>query len=403
MSNIFTSLPALAANGPGAAVDMTGFGSTKTITVSGANGSRVQIEISNDVSGTRWAPVLGFGPLGGEETIAVACRWMRTNISSYGGTGAPVVKVGGTSDGCSLLTLNVPAVDGSGTAADSSGLGIFKTVQVGGPYTGALVIEVSQDAGATWATVLAFAPGQQGVQSAVFTAQRMRVTRADVDGGAAPLVAVGGCFIDGGTPGPTGAGGPTGPSGGPTGSAGAPGATGAAGAAGATGPTGATGGRGIQGAIGATGAASTVTGPTGNTGPSGGPTGAGGPTGSTGPTGAAGPTGPTGTTGATGATGTTGTTGTTGATGTTGPSGSVTDQVFFYTATAGDGADFHVALPAARASTNYLAFGQCAGVTVIVSLNIPKADNTTTQIHVKATGALVAGDVIAFFVKNLAP
>jgi len=59
-----------------------------------------------------------------------------------------------------------------------------------------------------------------------------------------------------------------------------------------------------------------------------------------------------------------------------------------------------VPLPSARANTNYIAIGQCAGVAMIVGIDIPAADYTTTQIHVITTGPLTAGDELAFEVAD---
>jgi hypothetical protein len=476
MANQFVALPTNAAVGPGTAVNASTFGATKTVTVQ-AKGSRVQIEVSLDTAGVDWAPLVGFGVTGGEMTFSVACKWIRATVVQYGGGGAPVVEMGGTNDGTTLLALTVPVGDGPGAGVDVSALPLFKTVQVGGAFTGTLIVQVSEDGGVTYATAYSFLSGQQGLQSQIIAADFMQVVRSGTSDSSQPLVNVGACFVGGGSPGPTGPGGPTGPSGaptgptGPTGAAGTNGATGTTGStgptgargtqgipgptgntgtqgptgsdgatgptgAGATGPTGTAGGAGATGSTGPTGAASTVTGPTGPsagptgpTGPAGaagaagatGPAGAAGAAGATGPTGSAGaagaagatgptgaastvtgPTGPTGA-GSAGATGPTGSAGSAGSTGPTGPGGggSATDQNFIYTATGSEGSDFHVNLPATRASVNYATYGQCAGVALIFGIDIKQADNSTTQIHVVTTIALTAGDKIAFLAKDL--
>lgn len=338
MANVFATLPAIAGNGPGAAVDLSTFGANKTITVTGNGFSGgepfVGIEISNDSSGGVWTPVVMFlAP--GEQTIEVACHWMRTNVTSFKGGNAPNVQVGGTNDGTTFATLVAPSVNGLGTGVNVSTLGQFKTIQVAGVFTGNLNILVSEDGGLTYQAACAFSqPGQITIPTLV--ADFMRVSRNGVpliNPGAAPTIyiaAVAVSFVLGPT-GPTGALGPTGP--------GLTGPTGASSTV--TGPTGSTGPTGPS-VTGPTGNSSTVTGPTG---PSGGPTGAGGPTGPTGNTGpigatgntgaassvtgptgpSAGPTGPTGpsVTGPTGSTGPTGAASTvTGPTGNTGPSGS---------------------------------------------------------------------------------
>lgn len=67
----------------------------------------------------------------------------------------------------------------------------------------------------------------------------------------------------------------------------------------------------------------------------------------------------------------------------------------------GDGDDFTVTIPGGRPDTNYVVFGQCAGVADIVGIDIPAADNTLTTFHVITTGVTTPGDVFAFTVKEL--
>jgi hypothetical protein len=174
--NIFLPLPAPADNGAGAAVDMTAFGSVKTITVANLAGARIQVEISNDDNGVNFTPVgKGFQKVG-EQTLEVGCHWMRAVVSHYQGGGAPVVAVGGTDDGTLFAELHVPAGNGVGASADVSTLGLFKTVQVSGTFTGMLAIEVSEDAGVTFATAFSFSSG--GEETRVIAASAMRVKRA---------------------------------------------------------------------------------------------------------------------------------------------------------------------------------------------------------------------------------
>jgi hypothetical protein len=66
-----------------------------------------------------------------------------------------------------------------------------------------------------------------------------------------------------------------------------------------------------------------------------------------------------------------------------------------------DGDNFTVTIPGGRPDTNYVVFGQCAGVTDIVGIDIPAADNTLTTFHVITTGATTPGDIFAFTVKEL--
>jgi hypothetical protein len=198
------TLPAPAANGSGAAVDMSTFGGTKTITVSSggagaASPPSVIIEVSNQASPTKWAPLAFFAP-DGSQTVEVACRWMRATVTGYIGGSAPSVEVGGTDEGTDFATLVAPAGDGSGAGVDTSSLGSFKTVHVGGPFQGALNIEISEDGGATYQQKLSFQSGQAGVQSAVFVADFMRVSRNGVptiDPGT-PIINIGGTEVGGG-------------------------------------------------------------------------------------------------------------------------------------------------------------------------------------------------------------
>lgn len=191
------SLPAPAANGSGAAVDVSTFGATKTVTVS-AGGNDVHqpsvlIEVSNQSSPTKWAPLAYFQP-DGEETVTVACRWMRATVVNFVGGDAPTVEVGGDDAGAEFATLVAPSGDGDGAGVDTSSLGPFKTVHVAGPFRGVVNIEISQDGGASYSQALSFPSGEAGIQSATFQADFMRVSRDGVptiDPGT-PIVNVGG-------------------------------------------------------------------------------------------------------------------------------------------------------------------------------------------------------------------
>ncbi len=341
MANLFLNLPAPAANGNGAAVDVSAMGLIKTIVVVG-NGSAfepmVTIECSNESSPVHWFPIWTF-QVPTEMTFEVACMWMRVNIQNYRGGGAPGVDVGSTDDGTVFATLPVPIGNGVGAAVLVDTLPIWKTVQVGGAMRGALLIQVSEDGATEWADAMSFSGA--GAQGAIINAAWMRVSRNGVPltTPGQPIVSVAACRLStgAGPTGPTGPGGtgPTGPTGPAGGGGSGTGPTGATGPAGATGPTGAGGSAGATGATGATGAAGSqgpqgvpgATGPTGSAGATGttGSAGSTGVPGSTGPTGAqgtAGATGPTGTPGQTGPTGSTGAQGTAGATGPTGADGS---------------------------------------------------------------------------------
>jgi hypothetical protein len=189
MGNLFVAIPAPAANGSGAAVDVSAFGAKKTFTVANAGVAHVTIEMSNEAVPVHWAPVWTF-QTPNDKTLEIAARWMRATVSNYKPGGpAPVVNLGGNDDGTTSVTLIAPAVDGAGAAVDVSLLPEFKTVQVAEQFKGSVQIEISEDAGATWNGVYSFSdPGQQ---TQVFTANRMRVTRNGVTpGGPVPIVNV---------------------------------------------------------------------------------------------------------------------------------------------------------------------------------------------------------------------
>lgn len=177
MSQIFINLPAPAANGSGAAVDMTGFSSLKCVAVSGGASCITVIEMSNDPGGLFWAPVWVFGVGGGEKNFDLACHFMRATVQQYI-SGTPRVDVGGTNEGTTLVQLDVPAGNGNGAALDVSALGLFKTVHVGGPFTGSLQIEVSEDGVTAWSTVRSYAG--PGAQSLTLAAHHMRIRRNGV-------------------------------------------------------------------------------------------------------------------------------------------------------------------------------------------------------------------------------
>lgn len=198
MANLFQAIPSQAGNGAGAAVDFSAFGPPKTIIVSPpANGWAIEpiitIEISNEETPTTgsWAPLCTFsGP--GVQQVNCACLWMRAKVANYNGGGAPVINVGGVDEGALATPVIAPTGNGTGTAVDISGLGLFKTVWVGNSFTGALDVQIScDDDGEHFGTVLSvLRPGRYDI---VCAAKWMRVRRAGVTGaGTAPLVAVGG-------------------------------------------------------------------------------------------------------------------------------------------------------------------------------------------------------------------
>lgn len=201
MANQFVSMPTPAANGPGTSVDVSSFGAAKTFTVADAGGALITIEMSNQATPTKWSPVVGLLE-SGTQTVNCAARWMRAVVGNYQGNGAPTVNLGGDDTGALFATVVAPSGNGNGTAVDTTTLPPFKTVQVTGPFTGALNIEISEDNGVTYSGALSFhEPGQQ---SALFTSQFVRVSRNGVEVGAAgsPLINIAATEIPGSPLGP---------------------------------------------------------------------------------------------------------------------------------------------------------------------------------------------------------
>ena len=180
-SNVFIALPQPAGNGSGASVDTSGMGANKTIVVGSSGGVYepvTVVEVSND-GGVNWAPIATFnGP--NSQSVTVSCARMRMTVSRFIDGVVPSVDIGAGANTCVLTTLNVPAASGSGVSSDTSTLGLAVTAQVGGDFQGTIIVEVSEDAGATWGPAFSFNPGAPRIQSTILAAQRMRVTRVGV-------------------------------------------------------------------------------------------------------------------------------------------------------------------------------------------------------------------------------
>ena len=192
MGNLFVNVPVPAANGSGAAVNLSGFGFSKTINVTGSFDAAVTIEISNQLVPTRWAPIATFNRPDGL-VVDFAARWVRASVAGYK-TGAPACDIGGTDDGTLFASLPVPAGNGAGAAIDTSVLPLFKTVTVGGPFGGNVQLEVSEDGATDWAQ-LGFGFSNPGQQSQIMAARFMRVVRTGVPviAPGLPTVDVGAC------------------------------------------------------------------------------------------------------------------------------------------------------------------------------------------------------------------
>jgi hypothetical protein len=201
MANQFVNLPVPVGNGVGTPVDVSTFGASKSIVVGGNAIAQITIEINNDPGQAgSWSALKTFQNTG-EIVVDVACWWMRVRVSAYNqyAGGTPNVDVGGDDAGTLFAALVAPAGNGAGASVDVSALGIFKTVQVGGPYRGMTLVEVSED-GTDWSQPFAFQSQSPGYKSLVITAQFMRVRRngvPKVDPGL-PIVNVGACEEGGG-------------------------------------------------------------------------------------------------------------------------------------------------------------------------------------------------------------
>ncbi len=200
MANVFQSVIAPAGNGAGAPVDFSTFGGEKTIIVSGTWTllPTINLEFNNATNSAdgSWAPLVTFQGRG----IAVkdvACKWIRARVSNFRGGQAPVINIAGNDNGTTLVELVVPAGNGVGAATDVSALGAFKTLQIGGAFSGVVIVEVSADGITEWAT--AFSSNNQGSQNAELVANWARVVRSGVTTiGGTPVVALGGTEPGGG-------------------------------------------------------------------------------------------------------------------------------------------------------------------------------------------------------------
>lgn len=201
MANTFVSIPVPSANGAGAAVDMTTFGAVKTCVFSKGTANAdisITLEFSNDAGGLFWAPLIteqGSGTL----VTEIAARWFRAVVSNYKFGNPADVQVGGSDDGTTFATLTVPATDGLGPAVDISGLGLFKTIQIGDRFRGNVSVEFSED-GVTYGEFASFS--NPGYHNALAVARFARVRRNGVPQVApgTPVCNIGATFPPGGGP-----------------------------------------------------------------------------------------------------------------------------------------------------------------------------------------------------------
>lgn len=187
MPNLFLALPAPAANGSGAWVDVSTMGAPKSVIIGGGAVAQVTIEATNELVPLNPCP-LGEVQSKGLIQGNFAVHWMRATVSGYK-SGAPNVDVGSNDEGCSFLQLVAPAGDGVGAAVDVSALGFFKTVTVANAGNGTVIIEISED-NVVWNQFVSYQA--DGAKSFYVTASHMRVSRLGSRGSVGlPIVWVG--------------------------------------------------------------------------------------------------------------------------------------------------------------------------------------------------------------------
>lgn len=198
MANLFVSLAVPAGNGVGAATDTSDLGAIRTITVEGAFTGGLTVEVSLD-AGTTWSPLATFSEESGDQTISVAANSMRVRRSGVDSDnpGSPTVDVGSDENPGEYTSLAVPAGNGTAAGSDISAHGQFQTCQVGGTFTGSVIVQISED-GTDWADEFTFS--NPGIQSLRFVAQFARVRRGGIDPllPGTPVVNLGGINDSGG-------------------------------------------------------------------------------------------------------------------------------------------------------------------------------------------------------------
>ncbi len=175
MANLFANLPMPVLNGPGAAVDVSGMGSPKTIIVTGNfQGATIGVEVSED-GGTVFAPLVSFQT--GDHTVVlpVAAQFMRVNVSGRKTTVpfAATADVSASDIGALFAAIGMPALNGPGVAVNVSALGVLTTLVSGGVFQGATITVEGSDDGAAYAPVVQFA-GQGGMATLEITANFIR-------------------------------------------------------------------------------------------------------------------------------------------------------------------------------------------------------------------------------------
>lgn len=179
MSNLFVNLPLPVLNGPGAAVDTSGMGNPKTITIEGVfPGATIAIEASVD-GGAAWAPVAVFQTGDSQVQKLVAANFMRTNVSGRN-SALPFsanVDIGAQDAGAQFIVIPLPVGNGPGPAVNVATFGVGSTFIAGGSFAGATIrVEISED-NIAWAPLAMFA-GKGGLKNHDVTAQFVRAVVA---------------------------------------------------------------------------------------------------------------------------------------------------------------------------------------------------------------------------------
>lgn len=172
--------PPATLNGAGAAVDVSGF-FIQGLAVAGAfsnPGMVVHIEISQD--GTCWAPMAPACTHPNVQGAAVAAQFARQRIAGRTVAGpVPTVGLFGLEVDICHEDLPLPALNGPGTAVNTSECGLQKTVIVGAPGGDVpcrIAVQGSNDNGTTWVTVMGWNTTGMRKLEAIFQLMRVDVS-----------------------------------------------------------------------------------------------------------------------------------------------------------------------------------------------------------------------------------
>lgn len=184
MPNVYANLPLPPLNGPGASVNTSTMGRTRTIVVAGSfPGALLTIEASVDGAVT-FAPIVSFQDGDEKKVVEVAGEFMRVTVTGRK-TSVPFsanLDVASNDDGVMTLSIPLPAGNGVGPAVNASALGTFNTFIAGGSFDGArILVEVSED-GVDYAPCALFA-GRGGAVSKAVTAAFYRASVSGRRGG----------------------------------------------------------------------------------------------------------------------------------------------------------------------------------------------------------------------------